>query len=106
MKKFIKKFADFVSGCVSVRTALVSLVYSAITFVSLLVSFLLRFDFNFASIGRYNILDLYLLVLPLKICCLAVQGVAELLSYARRGAHILVDADCLNRAVFPELAGV
>ena len=74
MKKYIKKFADFVSGCVSVRTALVSLVYSAITFASLLVSFLLRFDFNFASIGRYNILDLYLLVLPLKICCLAVFG--------------------------------
>ena len=48
MKKYIKKFADFVSGCVSVRTALVSLVYSTIIFASLVVSFVLGFEFCLA----------------------------------------------------------
>lgn len=58
----------------SMRTVYITLIYTAIAIFSILLAFLFRFDFNFASIDKFHTSDICLFVIPVKIFFLIVFG--------------------------------
>ncbi len=63
-----------VPSFVSFRTLAVFCIYVVLAFFSLIMSFMLRFDFNFSSIDKFDVMDVFWVFLPIKIFLLAVFG--------------------------------
>ena len=63
-----------VPSFVSFRTLAVFCIYVVLAFFALIMSFMLRFDFNFSSIDKFDVMDVFWVFLPIKIFLLAVFG--------------------------------